>query len=100
MDGLDAIPRDFFWFAAMALPPQACPALRAAGAAERLYGELAPFASRWVQVGCEGSDGPVARSLGLLAAARGDAPQAAAHLEHGQRYLRWRPLARSERICF
>ena len=54
---------------------------RSAAAAARLYGELAPFESRWVQVGYAASDGPVARSLGLLAAARGDLPRAAAHFE-------------------
>jgi DNA-binding SARP family transcriptional activator len=82
LDGLDAIPRDFFWLAAMTLLAEASAALQNAGAAERLYGELEPFASRWVQVGYAASDGPVARSLGLLAVARGDAPQAAAHFEH------------------
>ena len=82
LDGLDAIPCDFFWLAAMTLLAEASAALRATEAAECLYGELAPFASRWVQVGYAASDGPVARSLGLLAAARGDVPQATAHLEH------------------
>ena len=81
LDGLDAIPRDFFWLAALTLIAEASAALRVPGAAERLYGELAPFASRWVQVGYAASDGPVARSLGLLAAARGDVPRAAAHFE-------------------
>jgi hypothetical protein len=65
----------------MTLLAEASAALRADGAAERLYGELVPFASRWVQVSYAASDGPVARSLGLLAAARGDAPRAVAHFE-------------------
>jgi DNA-binding SARP family transcriptional activator len=82
LDGLGSIPRDFFWLAAMTLLAEAAAALRTGDAAERLYGELAPFATRWVQVGYAASDGPVARSLGLLAAARGDAGRAAAHLEH------------------
>jgi tetratricopeptide (TPR) repeat protein len=82
LDGLDGIPRDFFWLAATTLLAEATAALRAAGAAKRLYRELAPFATRWVQVGYAASDGPVARSLGLLAAALGDAPRAAAHLGH------------------
>jgi hypothetical protein len=69
----------------MTLLAEASAALRAAGAAKRLYRALAPFASRWVQVGYAASDGPVARSLGLLAAARGDAPQAVAHFEHALR---------------
>ena len=85
LDGLDAIPRDFFWLASMTLLAEATAAMRATGAAERLYGELAPFATRWVQIGYTTSDGPVARSLGLLAAARGDAPRAAAHFEQALR---------------
>ena len=66
----------------MTLLAEASAALRAAGRASALYAALAPFASRWVQIGYAASDGPVARSLGLLAAARGDAPRAAAHFEH------------------
>ena len=85
LDGLDAIPRDFFWRASMTLLAEATAAMRATGAAERLYGELVPFATRWVQIGYTTSDGPVARSLGLLAAARGDAPRAAAHFEQALR---------------
>jgi hypothetical protein len=42
-------------------------------------------ASRWIQIGYAASDGPVARSLGLLAAAQGDTRAAAAHLEHALR---------------
>ena len=81
LDGLDAIPRDFFRLATMTLLAEASAVLRSAAAAARLYGELAPFESRWVQVGYAASDGPVARSLGLLAAACGDLPRAAAHFE-------------------
>jgi hypothetical protein len=78
---LGAIPRDFFWLVAMTMLAEACGELRAAAPAERLYTELAPYESRFVQIGYAGSDGPVARSLGLLAAARGDTPGAVAHLE-------------------
>ena len=82
VDGLGSIPRDFFWLTAMTMLAEASGALRAAGPAERLYRDLAPYASRWVQIGYAASDGPVARSLGMLAAARGDAAQSVAHLEH------------------
>ena len=85
LDGLDAIPRDFFWLASMTLLAEASAALGASAGAERLYGELAPFATRWVQLGYAASDGPVARPLGLLAAALGDAPRAAAHFEQALR---------------
>ena len=95
--GLDAIPRDFFWLASMTLLAEATAAMRATGAAERLYGELAPFASRWVQIGYAASDGPVARSLGLLAAARGDAPRAAAHFEQALAALHRWPAPRPSR---
>jgi tetratricopeptide (TPR) repeat protein len=81
IDGLDAIPRDFFWLASMTLLAEASAALGATAGAERLYGELAPFATRWVQLGYAASDGPVARPLGLLAAALGDPSRAAAHFE-------------------
>ncbi len=81
VDGLPAIPRDFFWLTAMWLLSVGSAALSAAGPAEELYEALAPFASRWVQIGYAAGDGPVARSLGMLAAARGDAEQAVVHLE-------------------
>ena len=62
--GVPGIPRDFFWLTAMTLLSEATAALGAAGPAERLYDALAPFASRWVQIGYAAGDGPVARSLG------------------------------------
>ena len=80
--GVPGIPRDFFWLTAMTLLSEATAALGAAGPAERLYDALAPFASRWVQIGYAAGDGPVARSLGLLAAARGDVGGAIAQLEY------------------
>ena len=78
LDGLDAIPRDFFWLASMTLLAEASAALRATGAAERLYGELAPFASRWVQIGYAASDGPWPARSGCsppLAATRREPPR-------------------------
>ena len=84
-DRLPAIPRDFFWLTAMTMLAEASSALGATGPAEWLYGELAPHATRWVQIGYAASDGPVARSLGLLAAALGKPPRAAMHLERALR---------------
>ena len=84
-DRLPAIPRDFFWLTAMSLLAEASSTLRAAGPAEWLYGELAPYATRFVQIGYAASDGPVARSLGLLAAARGVTQRAEMHLERALR---------------
>jgi DNA-binding SARP family transcriptional activator len=77
--GLDSIPRDFFWLTVMTLLAEGAAALHAP--AEPLYDALAPFAGRWVQIGYAACDGPVARSLGLLAQARGDTARAAAHFE-------------------
>jgi hypothetical protein len=59
--------------------------LGAAPDAECLYAVLEPFASRFVQIGYAASDGPVARSLGRLAAARGDHRLGVAHLEDALR---------------
>jgi tetratricopeptide (TPR) repeat protein len=80
VDGLDAIPRDFFWLTVMTLLSEGAAALHAP--ADPLYGALAPYAERWVQIGYAACDGPVARSLGLLATARGDTEAAIAHFEH------------------
>jgi DNA-binding SARP family transcriptional activator len=77
--GLDAIPRDFFWLTVMTLLSEGAAALNAPAAP--LYDALAPFADRWVQIGYAASDGPVARSLGLLAQAGGDIDRATAHFE-------------------
>ena len=46
-----------------------------------LYDALAPFAGRWTQIGYAACDGPVARSLGLLAQAQGGFERATAHFE-------------------
>jgi len=69
----------------MWLLSEAAATLGDAGPAERLYGVLAPFADRWIQIGYAAGDGPVARPLGLLAAACGDMPRAVAHLEEALR---------------
>jgi DNA-binding SARP family transcriptional activator len=76
---LATIPRDFFWLVAMSMLAEATAALRAP--ADALYDALLPYASRFVQIGYAACDGPVSRSLGLLAASRGDTPAAVAHFE-------------------
>ena len=83
--GLPDVPADFFWLTAAWLLAEASAALDAAAPAEQLYVLLSPYAARWVQIGYAASDGPVARLLGLLAAARGDLGQAVAHLEDALR---------------
>jgi hypothetical protein len=80
---LAAIPRDFFWLVAMTMLAEATAALRAP--ADALYTALAPYASRFVQIGYAACDGPVSRSLGLLAGSRGDTAAAVAHLEDAVR---------------
>jgi hypothetical protein len=76
-----AVPRDFFWLTAIAVLAEASAKLRHPETAAVLYERLAPYRDCLVQVGHAGSLGPVARLLGLLAAARGDRKAAAGHLE-------------------
>jgi predicted ATPase/DNA-binding SARP family transcriptional activator len=78
---LEAIPRDFFWLTAVAVLGEASGKLAHRESADLLYEALAPYSERWVQVGYAGSLGPVARILGLLAAARGERDAAVNHLE-------------------
>jgi hypothetical protein len=78
---LDTVPRGFFWLTTMTVLAEASAKLADAESAEVLYEELQPYASCIVQVGYAGCLGPVARLLGLLAAARGDREAAVAHLE-------------------
>lgn len=79
--GLDDIPKDFFWIAAVVLLADASAQLRHRESADVLYETLAPYAGTLVQLGYAGSLGPVSRRLGLLAAVRGDRDAAVAHLE-------------------
>jgi hypothetical protein len=79
--GIDKVPRDFFWLAAMWALGEASAKLPHPEAAALLYETLEPYAGCIVQVGYAGCLGPVARLLGLLAAARGDHEAAVAHLE-------------------
>jgi hypothetical protein len=78
---LDEVPRDFFWLTTIGLLAEASAKLPHPESAAVLYERLEPYASCMVQVGYAGSLGPVARLLGLLAAARGDRDGAVRHLE-------------------
>jgi hypothetical protein len=79
--GLDELPQDFFWLTTVALLAEASAKLPHPESAAVLYEQLEPYAGCMVQVGYAGSVGPVARLLGLLAAARDDREAAVRHLE-------------------
>ena len=79
--GLDELPQDFFWLTTIGLLAEAAARLPHPESAAILYEKLEPYASCMVQVGYAGSVGPVARLLGLLAAARGERDVAVLHLE-------------------
>jgi hypothetical protein len=93
---LAAIPRDFFWLVALSMLAEATAALHAP--TDALYTALLPYANRFVQIGYAACEGPVTRSLGLLAASRGDTTTARAHLEAAVRACAGAPalLARAE----
>jgi tetratricopeptide (TPR) repeat protein len=78
---LDQVPRGFFWLTTMTVLAETSAKLAHAESAAVLYETLEPYAGCIVQVGYAGCLGPVARLLGLLAAARGDRETAVAHLE-------------------
>jgi DNA-binding SARP family transcriptional activator len=78
---LDEVPRGFFWLTTMTVLAETSAKLAHAESSAVLYETLEPYAGCIVQVGYAGCLGPVARLLGLLAAARGDRETAVAHLE-------------------
>jgi hypothetical protein len=82
---LDRLSHDLLWLGSVWLLSEATLELRLPGAAETLYRVLAPYADRWAQIGQGGNAGPVARSLGRLAALRGETDTASVHLEHAAR---------------
>jgi hypothetical protein len=88
VDEVDAVAPDFFWLAHVAALAEASGQLRDAGTAARLYPLLVPYATRFVHVGHAACFGPVARLLGLLAAAQGDEALALAHLSDALRRCR------------
>ena len=76
----DDIPHDAQFHSAMALISEVCVAVGDAKRAEFLYRELLPAADKAVVVGRAAIvQGPYARTLGLLAAARGDRSAAEGH---------------------
>src|SRR4029078_3759751 len=79
---LDKVPRDFLWLAAMWALGEASGKLAHPEASAVLYDTLEPYAGCIVQVGYAGCLGPVARVLGLLAAARRHPAAGAGHLEY------------------
>jgi hypothetical protein len=82
---LDRLPHDLLWLGSVWLLSEAALELRVADAAEPLYRALAPYADRWAQIGQGGNAGPVARSLGRMAALLGDTDAAVGHLEDAVR---------------
>jgi hypothetical protein len=78
---LDQVPRNFFWLTTMTALAETSAQLGHAESAALLYETLEPYAGCIVQVGYAGCLGPVARLLGLLAAARGDREAAVSHLQ-------------------
>jgi DNA-binding SARP family transcriptional activator len=67
-DGARAVPHDWFWFLAVVLLAETACALRDREGARELYGLLAPYAERFVQVIFAANWGSVQRQLGMLAA--------------------------------
>jgi len=88
------LPRDNEWLLGMALTSEACAALGDLAPAEDLYREYLPFADLMAAGNAEGWMGPVARYLGLLAAALGRHNEADAHFRHAEELaerMRMRP---------
>ena len=83
VDEFAAIPRDMFWFTAIALLGETSALLRDAEQAAVLYRLLEPHASKLVQISQAASLGSTHRFLALLAAATGDLPRAEAHFVAG-----------------
>jgi hypothetical protein len=76
------LPRDYVWLASASMLAEVCALLGDQRRAASLYQRLVPFATRNVTSGAAMvSMGPVAHSLGLLAAVLGHWDQAVAHFE-------------------
>ncbi|MEO8247467.1 MAG: AAA family ATPase [Chloroflexota bacterium] len=80
-DEFRALYPDCEWLLGMAFVSEACAGLGAAADAEILYRRLLPFAGGHAIGHTEGSVGPVARYLGLLAGTMGRDDDAVEHLE-------------------
>ncbi len=84
-DDFAAIPRDMFWFTAVCIVSEACALIGDAARAEVLYGMLAPYRERMVQVTQAACFGSANRFLGLLAMTAGRVDDAAEHFEDALR---------------
>ena len=82
-DDFAAIPRDMFWFTAIALLGRDVGAAARREHARVLYGLLAPHADKLVQISQAASLGSTHRFLALTAAASGDLDAAEAHFVSG-----------------
>ena len=83
LDEFAAIPRDMFWFTAIALLGETAALLRDAEHARVLYGLLAPHADKLVQISQAASLGSTHRFLALTSAASGDLDAAERHFVAG-----------------
>ena len=79
--GFESLPRDGEWLFCLALLAEVAVALGDAGAATELYRQLLPYARVNAMAAGEVAIGPVARFLGILAAATGRPEAAAGHFE-------------------
>jgi hypothetical protein len=82
-DEFAAIPRDMFWFTAIALLGETSALLRDAANARVLYGLLEPHADKLVQISQAASLGSTHRFLALTAAAFGELGTAERHFVAG-----------------
>jgi tetratricopeptide (TPR) repeat protein len=82
-DRFSVLLRDSEWLLGMALACEACAGLGDVARAELLYSEYLPFARRHAIGKAEGSVGPVARYLGLLATTLGRYDDAEEHFLRG-----------------
>jgi tetratricopeptide (TPR) repeat protein len=80
-DEFDAVPRDMFWFTAIALLGETCALIGDREQAGVLYRLLEPHSERLVQITQAANLGSTHRFLALLAAAQGDFARAEAHFE-------------------
>ena len=80
-DDFAAVARDMFWFTAVCIVSEACALIGDAARAEVLYGMLAPYRERMVQVTQAACFGSAHRFLGLLAATMGELDTASEHFE-------------------
>ena len=82
-DEFAAIPRDLFWFTAIALLGETCALIGDTEQAPVLYRLLEPHSEKLVQITQAASLGSAHRFLALLSAAMGDLARAEEHFERG-----------------